>query len=56
LRTIRNYGPRTATPILVVGQVLTGQPPRAFIGACVPNAFEERLRSVLDPHGRFTGT
>ncbi len=36
------------------GQVLSGPPGRPFIGAVAPNAFEERLRSVMDPHGRFS--
>jgi len=38
----------------LVGQVLTGQPAAPFIGALAPNAFEQRLRSVMDPHARFS--
>ncbi len=37
----------------LVGQVVIGPPGRPFIGAVEPNAFEERLRGVMDPHGRF---
>jgi glycolate oxidase FAD binding subunit len=37
----------------LVGQVLLGPGGRRFIGALVPNAFEERLRGVMDPDRRF---
>ncbi len=40
----------------LVGQVLIGETPRAFIGAASPNTFEERLRSVMDPDARFAGS
>jgi hypothetical protein len=38
----------------LVGQVLIGPPGRPFIGAVVANPFEERLRGVMDPDGRFS--
>jgi hypothetical protein len=37
----------------LVGQVLLGPGGRPFIGALIPNAFEERLRGVMDPDRRF---
>jgi len=37
----------------LAGQVLLGSPERPFIGAVTPNAFEERLRGVMDPDARF---
>jgi glycolate oxidase FAD binding subunit len=37
----------------LTGQVLLGPVGRPFIGAVTPNAFEERLRGVMDPDGRF---
>jgi glycolate oxidase FAD binding subunit len=37
----------------LVGQVLAGAAGAAFIGACAPNPFEQRLRSVMDPSGRL---
>ncbi len=36
------------------GQVLLGTPDTRFIGALTPNAFEERLRGVMDPDARFS--
>jgi glycolate oxidase FAD binding subunit len=36
------------------GQVLLGPPGRRFIGAVSPNAFEDRLRQVMDPDARFS--
>jgi glycolate oxidase FAD binding subunit len=38
----------------LTGQVLLGPPGRRFIGAVSPNAFEERLRGVMDPDARFS--
>lgn len=38
----------------LVGQVLRGTSPSPFIGALAPNPFEDRLRGVMDPHGRFS--
>ena len=38
----------------LIGQVLLGPPGRRFIGAVSPNAFEERLRQVMDPDARFS--
>ena len=38
----------------LTGQVLFGPPGRRFIGAVTPNAFEERLRGVMDPDGRLS--
>jgi glycolate oxidase FAD binding subunit len=35
------------------GQVLTGASRRPFIGAAAPDEFERRVRSVMDPDGRF---
>jgi len=40
----------------LTGQVLSGPPGRPFIGAVTANAFEERLRGVMDPRGRFRAT
>jgi glycolate oxidase FAD binding subunit len=40
----------------VVGQVLTGPAGRPYLGAVAANAFEERLRGVMDPQGRFRAT
>jgi len=37
----------------LTGQVLLGPPGCPFIGAVRSNAFEERLRGVMDPDGRF---
>jgi len=42
------------TSVGLVGQVLIGPPGEPFIGAIGPNAFEDRLRSVMDPDGRFS--
>ena len=38
----------------LVGQVINGPSLSPFIGAVVANPFEERLRGVMDPHGRFS--
>jgi glycolate oxidase FAD binding subunit len=38
----------------LVGQVIRGAPTSPFIGAVAPNPFEDRLRGVMDPHGRFS--
>jgi glycolate oxidase FAD binding subunit len=38
----------------LTGQVLLGPPGRRFIGAVSANAFEERLRGVMDPDARFS--
>jgi glycolate oxidase FAD binding subunit len=38
----------------LIGQVLLGTPGSRFIGAVKPNAFEDRLRSALDPDARFS--
>ena len=38
----------------LVGQVLTGQSAVPFIGGLAANPFEKRLRSVMDPHARFS--
>jgi glycolate oxidase FAD binding subunit len=37
----------------MTGQVLTGHSGRPFIGAIAANEFERRVRSVMDPAGRF---
>ena len=37
----------------LVGQVVIGEAQRPFIGAIPQSPFEDRLRTVLDPHGRF---
>ncbi|MBA2353358.1 MAG: FAD-binding protein [Acidobacteria bacterium] len=39
----------------LTGQVLRGAPERPWLGALAPNAFEQRLRTVIDPDGRFAG-
>jgi glycolate oxidase FAD binding subunit len=38
----------------LVGQVIRGASTSPFIGAVAPNPFEDRLRGVMDPHGRFS--
>jgi glycolate oxidase FAD binding subunit len=38
----------------LTGQVLLGTSGRRFIGALASNAFEERLRGVMDPDARFS--
>jgi glycolate oxidase FAD binding subunit len=38
----------------LTGQVLLGPAGKRFIGAARPNAFEDRLRGVMDPDGRFS--
>jgi glycolate oxidase FAD binding subunit len=38
----------------LTGQMLFGPSGRRFIGAATPNVFEERLRGVMDPDGRFS--
>jgi len=35
------------------GQVVRGPNAGTFVGQCQPNAFEARVRRVLDPHNRF---
>ena len=37
----------------LVGQMLLGSAGSSLIGAVTPNVFEERLRGVMDPDGRF---
>ncbi len=37
----------------LTGQVLTGAAAPPFIGAVADNDFERRVRSVMDPEGRF---
>jgi hypothetical protein len=38
----------------LTGQMLLGTPGSRFLGAVRPNAFEDRLRSVMDPDARFS--
>jgi glycolate oxidase FAD binding subunit len=35
------------------GQVLTGSGGHPFVGLAAPDEFHRRVRSVMDPHGRF---
>ena len=37
----------------VTGQVLSGTTAQPFIGAVADNEFERRVRTVMDPDGRF---
>jgi glycolate dehydrogenase FAD-binding subunit len=39
----------------LTGQVLSGPGGRSLIGVVKPGEFERRVRSVMDPHGRFAG-